>query len=198
MLNGDRVCVADWVVDLNVCVEDTSGYTKLTSEQRRRVDVTFETLGTTAGATADFGTVWQAEFNERPPESISKLVEACIGNIDPSPPDGRPGAVAITATGSVFLVIATVGVGMLAAGAAIADKAESDFEKGPTVEDRLDANRDGERGQTIAVIGGVTAASLLPAGISLLIVGRHRAKSHVAVVPSVSPRFAGLLLTGRF
>jgi len=196
-MNGSRVCVADWVVDLSTCAENSPGYTKLSTEQQRRFDITVSTLSASAESVVDFSSAWEAEFAERPPDTIRDLVAACIERTEPDRA-GNEGRKALIATGGALLGVSAVSAVVMGVGISMVNQAEEDFAEGPTLEQRAAADRKGERGQTLAITGAVAAAVLVPVGITLIVVGRTKSNSQYSLTPSVGPEFAGLTIQGRF
>jgi len=186
-LAGDKVCATDWVVDFGVCVHHSQGYSKLTTEQRRKVDATISVLGTTAETRSDFGRAFSAEFDARPPESVQQIIDTCIKRTSAADGQDLQQKTALIASGGALIGVATAGVGLLIAGVAMVKKAERDFLAGPGAEDRAMANRLGDRGQALAITGAVTAAILLPVGVALVVVGKSNNRRRLDL--SIAPRF---------
>lgn len=199
-LTGDRVCATDWVVDFGVCVHHSQGYSKLTTEQRRKVDATISVLGITAETRSDFGRAFSAEFDARPPESVQQIIDTCIKRT--SVPDGRDvqQETALIASGGALIGVATAGIGLLIAGVSMVKKAEQDFLAGPAADDRAMANQLGDRGQALAITGAVTAAILLPIGVALVVVGKsgNRRRLDLSILPRFEKHLTGVVFDVRF
>jgi len=120
----------------------------------------------------------------------------------------KPG-VALIAIGSVFTAVGAAGISTFAAGTIISTQKQKEVEALTLPDDQSEVDRldeEGSQANLIAYIGAGAALVGLAVGVPLIVVGvmkRKKAKNPPAsarlkVVPTVSRRFGGLALHGRF
>ncbi len=110
--------------------------------------------------------------------------------------------------GAVTAGLSLAGFGLLAAGGVIANRAEEDYTQATDETARSEAEDRGRTGNALTITGAIVGPVLLITGgvlIGLGIKKRMDAKAtreeqlrKVSVVPTVGPRFNGLVLRGRF
>lgn len=113
----------------------------------------------------------------------------------------RRGAQSLIIGGAILLGVSLAGMFPVAIGVQTVRFAEKDYAAASTREEQLAANRLGNKGQSLAIAGGVGSAVVFSAGLPLLIVGIGRLKAskrNISLSPAVSERFSGLILKGRF
>ena len=100
--------------------------------------------------------------------------------------------------GGVLMGLSAVGLGLMTGGAVGASRAEQDYVDAANGDERETIDARGRTMNGLVVTGGVAAGVLLSAGIALLVVGKRRQRSNVALDVSASAGYAGLGLRGRF
>lgn len=111
----------------------------------------------------------------------------------------KPGTTLI-ATGAVLLVLGLGSTALIGIGAVNGKRARED-QKAPgfSPDQRSEFDRRGRTANTMLIAGAVVAPVLAIAGVSLIAVGAtNKRKARLAVSPSVSSRFAGVVVRGRF
>ncbi len=111
----------------------------------------------------------------------------------------KPGTTLI-ATGAVLLVLGLGSTALIGIGAVNGKRARED-QKAPgfSPDQRSEFDRRGRTANTMLIAGAIVAPVLAIAGVSLIAVGAtNKRKARLAVSPSVSSRFAGVVVRGRF
>jgi len=116
-------------------------------------------------------------------------------NTDGAAGDGGRGLVI---AGGVLMGLSAVGLGLMTGGIVGANRAEQDYIDAANGGEREIIDARGQRMNGLAVAGGISAGVLLSAGVALLLVGKRRQRSNLALDVSASPGYAGLGLRGRF
>lgn len=78
-----------------------------------------------------------------------------------------------TVAGVAVLSSAAVGLGFMVTGLVQGSLAERDFERGPTRNDRVQADQSGAKANTMAFVGGLAAGILLGVGTALVVLGQR-------------------------
>ncbi len=118
------------------------------------------------------------------------------GENDDTPTDS--GGSGLVLAGGVLMGLSAVGLGLMTGGIVGANRAEQDFVKAPNSAERDTIDARGQRMNGLAIAGGISAGVLLTAGLALLVVGKKRQRSNLALDVSASPAYTGLGLRGRF
>ena len=100
--------------------------------------------------------------------------------------------------GIISLAGAGAGLGIMAAGFAIAGSAQDAYDNALFKSDMDAAQKRGNTGNLLTIAGGATAVALGAAGAALLVIDMKRKKSGVAVLPTWSPDTLGMMVGGRF
>jgi hypothetical protein len=127
-------------------------------------------------------------------------VTAASGSTAASTDDpGKPGTTLI-ASGAVLIALGVGATAMIGIGAIEGKRAREDGKlPGYTDEQRDTIDKRGRSMNSLLIAGAVTAPVLAIAGISLVVVGaKSKRKAQLALAPSVTRRFAGVVLRGRF
>lgn len=78
-----------------------------------------------------------------------------------------------TIAGIAVMSSAAIGLGFMVTGLVQGALAERDYERGPTRNDRIQADQSGAKANTMAFVGGLAAGILLGAGAALLVLGQR-------------------------
>ncbi len=143
-----------------------------------------------------------AEVSEVEEDPAPAPVEPATPVEPSSPPEPtsprKPGA-GLVIGGAVVAGASLVGFGLMAGGLVIGDNAVDEFLGASNGAERTAAINRGERGNSLAIAGGVLGGALLATGAALIIVGKSRQRADgLALAPALAPGFAGLLLRGEF
>lgn len=185
------------MVDFLTCTQVSPGYKSLTIEQQRRLDFAVRVFGTELESPVEFEKTWEAEFQERPPDAVQKLIDKCIERTEPDQQQIAESK-ALGTAGAIFLGLAGMGAALAISGGVLVNQAEKDFKSATTFDARNDANRSGERGQALAITGVATTGVMAPLGAAMLMIRSARRRTSVAFAPSAHPHFAGLSLLAQF
>ncbi len=110
----------------------------------------------------------------------------------------KPGA-GLVIGGVVLSGVSMVGFGLMAGGLVIGNNAVDEFLGASNGAERTAAIDRGQRGNSLAIAGGVIGGALLITGASLIVVGKSRQRAGgLALTPALSPGYAGLQLRGAF
>ena len=106
----------------------------------------------------------------------------------------------LVATGAVLIALGVGATAMIGIGAVEGKRARSDQKlMGYSDEQRTDIDRRGRSMNTLLIVGAVTAPLLALTGVSLVVVGAtQKRKAQLAIAPSLTTKFAGVMLRGRF
>ena len=106
----------------------------------------------------------------------------------------------MVATGAVLIALGVGATAMIGIGAVEGKRARSDQKlMGYSDEQRTDIDRRGRSMNTLLIVGAVTAPLLAITGVSLVVVGAtQKRKAELAIAPSLTTKFAGVMLRGRF
>ena len=120
----------------------------------------------------------------------------------------KPG-IGLIAGGSVLTAVGVGGISMVAAGMVISNQKQNEVESLILPQDQAEVERldeEGAQANLIAYIGAGVAVAGLAAGVPMIAIGARKRKragsgsesAKVQLVPSVSRRFSGVALHGRF
>jgi hypothetical protein len=114
--------------------------------------------------------------------------------------DSQSSSTTLIASGAVLLALGVGATAMIGIGAVEGKRAREDGKlPGYTDEQRDGIDKRGRSMNSLLIAGAVTAPVLAIAGISLVVVGaKSKRKAQLALAPSVTRRFAGVVLRGRF
>jgi hypothetical protein len=109
-------------------------------------------------------------------------------------------ATPLIASGAVLLALGAGASSMIAVGAVEGSRARQDQKlPGYTEAQRMNIDQRGRSMNSLLIAGAVVTPVLVLSGISLIAVGAaKRHKAQIAVAPSVSRKFTGIVLRGRF
>jgi hypothetical protein len=138
------------------------------------------------------------EAEAEPAAHDTDLQSSAPQDIPTAPDDGHDPGRPLVITGGVITGLGVGSLGLMGAGLGLASSAEADFAAGPTRDDRDDALAKGKRSNAMVIAGGVAGGVLIATGVALIIVGKRRSSSKLAVAPTATPTVAGLSLRGRF
>lgn len=126
-----------------------------------------------------------------PPPAEETLEDAPVTD-----PTARP----LIISGAVLTAVGIAGLGVMAGGLSMGNRANDLSGLSPTDFDgRQERFQRGERGNTLAYVGGIGGGVLLATGAVLLGLGiKRKRSSSVAVAPWGGPSVAGATLRGRF
>ncbi len=127
-------------------------------------------------------------------------VKPASGNAAGSTDDPENSGTTLIATGAVLLALGVGATAMIGIGAIEGKRAREDGKlPGYSDEQREGIDKRGRSMNWLLIAGAVTAPVLAIAGISLVVVGaKSKRKAQLALAPSVTRRFAGVVLRGRF
>lgn len=130
----------------------------------------------------------------------NSAVKPASGSAAGSTDDAQSSSTTLIATGAVLLALGVGATAMIGIGAVEGKRAREDSKlPGYTDEQRDGIDKRGRSMNSLLIAGAVTAPVLAIAGISLVVVGaKNKRKAQLALAPSVSRRFAGVVLRGRF
>lgn len=116
------------------------------------------------------------------------------------PPTGEARRNRVALAGYVTLVGVGVGIGVSGGGAAIAARAQRDYDAGPTRAERDDAITRGRVGNVLIIAGGAFAGAMVVTGIALIATGKSKQRRDLALVPAplLGSGRLGLALGGSF
>ncbi len=106
----------------------------------------------------------------------------------------------LIATGAVLVALGAGASAMIAVGAINGRRAREDQrQEGLTLQQRDNIHRQGRTANALLIAGAVLTPVLVITGVSLITKGAiDKRKARLAVAPTVTPRFAGVVLRGRF
>lgn len=109
-------------------------------------------------------------------------------------------ATPLIASGAVLLALGAGASSMIAVGAVEGSRARQDQKlPGYSESQRMNIDQRGRSMNSLLIAGAVVTPVLVLSGISLIAAGAvKRHKAHIALAPSVSRRFTGIVLRGRF
>lgn len=138
----------------------------------------------------------EVEAADRPASPAGPVEDA--GTQDKPAPD--PTARPLIISGVVLTVVGVAGMGVMAGGLSIGNRSNDLSGLSPMdYEGRQERFQQGERGNTLAYVGGIGGGLLLATGAVLLGLGIKRKRSStVALAPWSGPGVAGATVRGRF